>query len=209
MPITSGSLGGYTSGIANIPTLIFYEWDVSSKYSPTYTRAIASGHPAFIKSLGYTDAKAMQIDDVVIDFGDSSLSGTYQSKVQCFSFVPSTNLYVVGNLKFWADQLSALNSSGHLEYTASGAWIPNAVLPSGAGNIVPSSLPTNQNVFRTDGSTTLETYDDYSSSQFVYMSLTVQSGMPLGQYGLNTRGRLDFKVTYDWYYRLATSAQTV
>ena len=206
MAYTSGLIGAYIFGELNAPTTQIFEWDVRELSSPVGTRTIAGGHPAFVKELGVTIPKAMQFEDVVIDYGNDALSGIYQSRVQAFTIGLANNDFSISNMRFWMPSGTALNSSGYMEFAASGTWIPNALLPSGEGTEVSTTLPTLQNVIRQDDVFgNLDFADDTHVSQFVYLSLAVTSGMPLGQYGLNSNGDLAFRVTYDWYYKFNSS----
>lgn len=206
MAFTSGSLGAYIYGELNAPTTQFFEWDVREVSSPVGTRMIAGGHPAFVKELSTSIPGAMQFEDVVMNYADDSLSGVYPSRVQAFTFSLTDSDFSVSNLRFWMPSGTALNSSGHMEFAASGTWIPNALLPSGVGTEVPTALPSLHNVLRQDDVFgNLDFADDTHVSQFVYLALSVTSGMPLGQYGLNSNGDMAFRMTYDWYYKFNSS----
>ena len=206
MPFTSGIIGGYIFGELNTPGTQLFEWDVREVSSPAGTRTIANGHPAFVRELGVLASQAMEFEDVILNFADSSLSGEYQSRVQAWTIGLTDSNFSISNMRMWLPSGSALNSSGHIEYTASGTWIPNAILPSGEGNVISQSLPTIQNVIRQDDIFgNLDFSDDTHVSQFIYLALTVPSGLPLGQYGLNSNGDLAFRMTYDWYYKFQSS----
>lgn len=206
MPQTSGLLGNYIYSVLNIPRIQLFEWDVREYSPPTYTRTIYGGHPAWVKELGVSEQSSMEFDDVVIDYANSALSGSYQGRVQCFTVGMADSDYSVSNMRLWMPSGTALNSSGHLEFTASGLWIPHAKLPSGVGTVMPTALPTLMNISRQDNQQgALDYSEDNHVSQYVYLSLTVQSGMPLGKYGHNSNGDLAFKITYDWYYKFTPS----
>jgi len=206
MATTSGTLGSYTFGELNTPTVQIFEWDVTELSSPIGVRHIYAGHPAWVKELGTTISKAMKIEDVILDYANDSLSGLYQSRAQCFTIGLAKDTHSISNLRLWMPSGTALNSSGHLEFASSGVWTPNPTIPSGEGGIMPTSLPATRNILRQDGIFgNLDLTTDTHTSQFVYMVLTVTSGMPLGQYGLNSNGDLAFRVTYDWYYKFQSS----
>jgi hypothetical protein len=204
MPNTSGSLGSYIYGELNTPRTQLFEWNIREQSPPTHTRTIYGGHPAWVKELGVSVSKAMEFEDVVLNYADSSLSGRYPARTQCFTIGLADSDYSISNMRLWMPSGSALNSSGHLEFASSGLWIWNALLPSGQGTVVPSSLPTNMNIVRQDNQLAgLDYSEDTHVSQYVYLGLTIQSGMPLGQYGLGSNGHLALRVTYDWYYKFA------
>lgn len=201
--LVSGMIGGYVYGELNTPQVQLFEWDIREYSPPNGVRNIYGGHPAWVKELSIT--APMEFEDVVLDFA-STISGNYQSRVQCFTVGLSDNDFGISNMRLWMPSGTALQTSGHIEFTASGLWIPWAKLPSGVGTIMPSSLPTNQNVWRQDSQFgNLEWSEDSHTSQFIYLALTVPSGMPLGQYGNGLNGQLSFRVTYDWFYKFQVS----
>jgi len=189
----------------NYPTVQIFEWDVTEASAPNGVRNIYGGHAAFVKELGETIAKAMQFEDVILDF-TASVSGNYQSRVQAFTVGLANNDFSISSLRLWSPSGTALHSSGHLEFSSSGLWIPNAILPSGKGVVMPTLLPTLPNIMnQSNVSWSLDGASDLDVSQYVYLALTVPSGMPLGQYGLGTNGHLAFRVTYDWYWKFNSS----
>ncbi len=186
------------------PTVQIFEWDVTETSDPNGVRNIYGGHPAFVKELGETIVKAMQFEDVILDF--SNISGVYQSRVQVFTVGLANNDFSISSLRLWMPSGTALQTSGHIEFSSSGLWIPNAILPSGRGTNIPTVLPTSANIKNQNGITwSLDGGSDSETSQYVYLALTVPSGMPLGQYGLGTNGHLAFRVTYDWYWKFNSS----
>jgi hypothetical protein len=201
MAQTSGSLGAYIYGFKPTPSLVFYEWDVTEQTSPVGYRNVVSGVASFGKTLGTGENASMQFEDTVLDF--SSLESEYAAQVQCFTFRNTETQYYLSNLRVWMPSGTALASGGNIEYAASGTWIYNAVLPSGAGNTMPTSLPSEGNVYnQNDESAIIQGLLDTDVSQFVYMGLTVPSGLALGRYGEGGTGDLTFRVTYDWYNHL-------
>lgn len=207
MAFTTGTIGAYIYGVFDLPRTQIFEWDVRELSSPVGTRTIAGGHPAWVKELGVASAQALEFEDVILDYANDNLSGVYQGRVQAWTIGLVDNNYSISNLKLWMPSGTALHAaSGYIEFAASGSWIPNAVLPSGEGTVMPTSLPLLQNIIRQDDLFgNLDFADDNNTSQFVYMALSVTSGMPLGQYGLNSNGDLAFRITYDWYYKFNTS----
>ena len=187
-------LGGFINADRLVPKLIFHEWNVNEA-SPTGTRNNAGGHAAFIKVLDDSSAGAMEFDDIIIDY----TTPEEVSKVQCFTCHVSGIQYGVSNLRFWAPTVTALAAGGNLEYAASGTWVQNAVLPSGNGLAVPTTLPTLPNIRNQDGQSYTISWTDEGSSEYIYMAISVPSGMPLGQYGNGVNGNLVFRLTYDWY----------
>lgn len=197
MAATSGVLGSYIYGSQNQPSLSLYEWDVSEPTSPDGYRSVVSGVATFVKQLGTSAATAMQFEDTVLDFSD--LSAEYAARVQCFTFVNTTGYFRLSNMRVWMPSGTALDDGAHLEVAASGEWIYNSVLPSGAGFAMPTGLPSSQNVFRQDGDPEMWLVADDHASQYVYLGLTVPSGLAFGRYGIDGTGDLVFRVTFDWF----------
>jgi len=207
MATTSGVLGSYIYGYKTTPSLAFYEWDITEETSPVGYRNVSSGVISFVKTLGTSEALAMQFEDTVLDF--SALEDTYAAQVQCFSFLNTETQYYVSNLRLWMPSGTALDTGGYIEYAASGTWIYNATLPSGAGNTMPTTLPTQGNIYnQNDETAILQGQLDTSVSQFVYLGLSVPSGMALGRYGVGGTGNMVFRVTYDWYNQVSPSYLT-
>ncbi len=204
MPFTSGSIGAYIFGqLATPPTQIF-EWDITEVSAPDGVRNLYAGHAAWVKELGITIPKAMEIEDVILDYADGSISGAYQSRLQVFTIGLATSDYSISNMRFWMPSGAALQSSGYMEFVASGTWWPNAHLPSGRGTQVPVALPAIQNILnQNDVVGNLDSSEDYDTSQYVYLSLNIPSGFGLGIYGLGTHGDLAFRITYDWYWKFS------
>lgn len=204
--LTSGTIGSYIFGELATPNIQIFEWDITELSSPVGVRNIYGGHPAFVKELGITTTKALEFDDVVLDFANSSLSGMYQGRVQSFTVGLSDSEYSISSLRLWIPSGTALVGSGHIEFTTSGNWVYNAIIPSGQGNTVPQALPSSPNIMNQNGvSWSLDGPNDSDTSQFVYLALTVPSGMGLGQYGLGVNGELAFRITYDWYWKFNPS----
>lgn len=195
---TSGNIGGYLAAQGVYPDVIFYSWNVSEPMTPVGTRNLVSGAFAFNKIVGLHTDNPLEFRNLILDF--TAISGTYQSTVECLTFRQKNNRFNISNMRFWLPSGTALNSSGHLEWAASGQWVYNAHIPSGNGATLSSSLPILANVRRQDGLGYIDGSDDTHVSEFIYLVLTVPSGLPLGRYGPNnSNGALAFNMTYDWF----------
>lgn len=202
----SGIIGSYVYAELATPNVQIFEWNTREASSPVGVRNIYGGHPAFVKELQNSINGAMEFDDVVLDYTNTSLSGIYQSRVQAFTVGLSDSDYSISSLRLWIPSGTALLGSGHLELTTSGSWVYNAILPSGRGTTVPTSLPSSPNIMNQNGvSWSIDGPNDSDVSQFVYLALTVPSGIGLGQFGLGVNGDLAFRITYDWYYKFNPS----
>lgn len=205
MTFASGLLGGYIYGLGRSPNTQILEWNTAEILTPAGTRANASGTPSFVKILGPTAGGAMEFDDMVLDFS-AGLSANYTSKVQCLTLGLTDDDYTIGNIRYWQPSGTALGSTGHVEMIASGAWHYNATLPSGAGAVVSTSLPSARNVRRQDGGALMEFALDTHVSEFIYTALTIPSGFGLGSYGKGSNGDWVNRMTYDWYYKYSPTS---
>lgn len=196
---TSGKLGGFVSADRVYPSTQVFSWDVLEQSSPVGTRNLVSGHFAFLNVVGPHIYNPLEFRNLVLDFTDTSLSGLYQSYTECLTFRQTDDRFNISNMRFWMPSGTALTPSGHIEFAVSGQWIYNAHIPSGVGGAIPTALPTLPNLRRQDGLGYLVDADDNNVSQFIYLVITVPSGLPLGRYGLGGTGNLGFKITYDWF----------
>ncbi len=198
MAINSGILGGYVYAYQPVPSLYFYEWDVDDYTPPDGYRNVVSGVSSFAGVVDNTNANAMVFDRMVVDH--TELQPEYSSKVQCVTFINTTGTFAISNMRFWmTDDTALTNSDANLEFAISGVWVQGATMPSGYGEVVPTSLPDAQNVRRTDCFPKMKGLLDNDTSEYIYMGMTVPSGTALGQYGAGINGDLQFRVTYDWY----------
>lgn len=205
MSTTSGTLGSYIYGYLSTPTVRFFEWDVTEVVSPSGYRNVPSGIPSFVKEVSASGSIPMEFEDTVVNF--DNLQETYSARVQCFSFVNSSTQYLISNMRFWMPGSGALENA-NLEYTASGTWHYNAILPSGYGLEIPNTLPTSQNIKNQDDVTLyMAGALDKDVSQFIYLGLTIPSGHELGRFGSGGSGSLTFRITYDWYNILVPSTE--
>jgi hypothetical protein len=198
MTTTSGIIGSYVFATRDVPLLNIYEWDVSET-SPIGYRNVVSGVASFVKQLNV--ASPMEFEDTILDFTDS-ITTSYTATMQCITFGLANTPFNISNFRFWIPSGTALtlDSGAHVEYAASGIWIPNATLPSGYGTVVPISIPSERNIYRQDDTLAyLQGQSDSDVSQFIYISLSVPSGHSLGRWGQGGSGTLDFRISYDWY----------
>jgi hypothetical protein len=183
-----------------IPTVHIYEFDIA-KSSPAFTRHIAGGSAAYVKELGsgtlasylYFDSRADRAAGYEI----------YKTKVVVFR--TSTAGQTVFNMRFYTPDESALSSgSSYYQYGISGVW---TAFPTYANsgqvdmNVVPTTLPAAQNLFRQEGSASLTGILDTDVSQYLYLSLCLDDTFINGRYGsggVTSFGRWEHRVTFDY-----------
>lgn len=114
------------------------------------------------------------------------------------------------NIKFWVNEISALSGicggSGTptFYYLTSADWRRNLKLRSTTtgAQVVPSSLPSSQNLFSKGESTVFVSgvYTEQEFSHFLYIVGKFPSGCnyPLGTYGGSGQGTFTWRFTYDW-----------
>ena len=175
---------------------------------PSFIRILASG--AGVASLDF-ESFDMQGTDI------SKGSGVSQTKTMLFriSKVTSPGTTRVHNMKIWAsDTTDFLEPQTHkVLFTTSTPWTSGFKFVAGdLGNQdywMPTSLPENQNLFRTGrekpadvlgaGFKTIVGSGDADVSQWIYIALGASGTMPLGEYGDTKDGPDGFKirVTYN------------
>jgi len=198
MTINSGLIGGYLYAEGVSPLTNFSWWDIEEISPPTGVRHLESGHPAFVKFVD--TATPLEFRNIELNF----ISGIvpYYNSVECLTFKLNNDRFFVANMRLWLPSGSAIIPSGRIEYSVSGTWVYNAILPSGYGTIIDTSLPATQNVNRQDGFGSINGTGDNDVTQFIYLSLSIPSGYSLGRYGYGGTGTLAFKLTYDYYQKI-------
>lgn len=198
------------------PIINFVQLDTSELQDPTGRRNLLGGYFAFdrLVSLGCmhedplrpsSTSGTFQFRDVTFDTGN--LTSQIASKVECLIIRMQTSGVGIASLRLYLNSQTALTQPAadrgldpaFVQFTASGIWQPNSVLPSGAGTRLSTTVPTNPNVFRSDGHTALLNNNDDNTSQFIYMNLIVPLGFPLGSFGVCGSGLLRYNFSYDYF----------
>jgi len=182
-----------------VPSIAVYEFDITES-SPEFVRHIPGGSPSYVKTLGsgslsdylYFDTKATKP-------GYSS----YETKVLVFRVTTTGN--TVFNMRFYSPDASALTpGSSYYQYGVSGVWGAfERFANSGSINMneVPTSLPSSQNLFRQNSSTSITGILDTDVSQYLYLNLCLDDTFPGGRFGSggsSSYGVWQHRVTYDY-----------
>jgi hypothetical protein len=129
-----------------------------------------------------------------------------ESKVTAVTISLGTSGVAISNMRVYLKDDSGLLASKDvgldpaiIQFTASGVWQPNSVLPSGIAPKLTTNIPATQNLYRQDGQSALQGADDLNSSQYGYMNLLIPLGAPLGTYGICGSGRVNIGVAFDFY----------
>lgn len=174
----------------------------------SFVKLLASGAGLASLSFGSFDLQATDV---------STGSGVSQTKVMLFRIAKfsSPSVTRIHKMRIWAsDTTDFLEPQTHrVLYQTSTPWISGFEFnPIDLGNQsfwLPSSLPNNQNLFRTGrtnpvtnfggGFTNIIGSGDADVSQWIYIALGASGTMPLGEYGDIKDGPEGFKirVTYD------------
>lgn len=198
-----------SSGIA-FPTLNFNSFNVF-EFDPGNARHVVSGSFAYDRLLGINEClTTLDFGTLTLNIGDSQIASNVVPVNFAFpdletlaaqSGVPT----VINNFKLWLPNGSGAlldNPNGRLEVVTSGEWVRGFAFPSGGGEVLPSILPTVQNIFRLDGHHSISGYKASEVSQYIYFRLFLGADFPTGTFGGNGAcgsGILRPRLTYDFY----------
>lgn len=154
------------------------------------------GSSGFIQNLGTGAGE-------YLDFG--SLNNTFAKKTSPTKVVLmnvdnfNDANEAIFNMRFWASNVTDFTEGTFfLNGFASGIWFQNLSLNDASGLFIGTSLPSGQNLFRQDGNTEITTSGvDEQASQFVYLSVTVDTNVPVNVYGGNAGG-FTYRITTDF-----------
>lgn len=169
----------------------------------------SSIHPSFVKILASGNGPA-SLDFNALDLQATDIStGSGVSKTKCFIFrvhkFTSPGVLRIHNMKVWASDMSDFLTpeTNRLLFSISSPWVSGFAFTgndfSNTSYWMPTSLPENQNLFRTDGKTTIHGSGDADVSQYVYVALAASGTTPLGEYGSASDGADGFniRITYN------------
>lgn len=199
----------------DFPIVEIFEYDTAEIADPGGLRHIAGGSFAFRQkvSLGCSVATpgvqstsgVLRFESLRFDSGN--LTSHIESKVTAITFhlaasgtaISNMRLYIVDNTALMAGPGDTGTEPARLQFAVSGIWQPNSTLPSGITGELPTSVPSDSNVARQDGTPTLFNTDDRNASQYVYMNVLVPLGFPLGTFGVCGSGLLRLGLVFDYY----------
>lgn len=204
----------------NLPVVRIFEWDTAEIVSPQGTRTTPGGSFAFKQivssgcetadpNLPATTSGIIAFEKTRFDIteGTANLPSHIESKVTALTFNLANSGVAISDMRIYLINESALQGSvtfnqdpGFVQFAASGSsWIPNAILPSGAGTRLTTTVPISRNVKRQNGGNALVGNDDQNSSEFVYMNVVLPLGYPLGNFGVCGSGILRFGLIFNYW----------
>lgn len=206
------------------PIIHFFEFDTREVANPSGSRHVVNGSFAFKSVLAsgcstYT-TRGLPTSSGVASSGTLFFPGTKFNLADVTrDYLASTPVAVlvhlgssgvaISNMRFHLREDTAITipaqsvglDPGFVQYTTSGIWQPNCVLPSGAGTrLQKTRSPLTANLFRQDGHFGLLGEDDRNVSQYIYMNLILPVGFPLGAYGICGSGSLRFGLSFDYWF---------
>lgn len=204
--------------VLNPPVIKIYEWNTREISSPIGQRHIAGGSFAFKQVVGSgcilynplfpnSSSGTLLFNGTTFDITNGQPPSHLASTPLAITIHLSTSGVGISNLKFYLTEDTALKASHNvgldnafIQYTVSGIWQPNCLMPSGTGGRLTKSVPTLANIKRQDGGFGLVGEDDFNSSQFIYMNIIIPWGTPIGTYGVCGSGNLRFALSYDYFF---------
>lgn len=190
-----------------IPQIQFSSWNNSEIADPAGTRHLVSGSFAYDKLLGLGCADAMSFTNLKLNLTNNdpfvgSDVKVINVSVPNFGTLQASGLSAVYNMRLWLPSGSGTaiaSPNASLQFTTSGVWVPNLTFPSGFGQTMLSSLPTQFNVRRIDGRSELLSFNDQNVSEWIYLRLFLDRDFPTGTYGICGSGLLRPRLTFDFF----------
>jgi len=181
--------------MANTPPVIRFSQFAVSGVSPSGSRHLTN-HASYVKQLGVAAAQ-------YLDFGSLNISVQKQTSATkvVVAMVDDMNdaSTSVFNMRFWMSDID--DFSGGTYYFngwASGVWMQNCSLTDASGYYIPTILPSGQNLWRQDGELSITgSGSDNQVTQYIYLSMTCDTDMPVGVYGGDSGGMV-YRLTYDY-----------
>lgn len=198
--------------MVNFPIIKWHEYSVAETASPIGVRHIEGAGFAFVQVLAlgcqtYTGpGTSGTLDFGPIEFNFAAPVSHIESDVKAVVMRMATSGFVIDNMRLYLTDDTGLRVArdagldpAFIQMTTSGIWQPNALLPSGVGTRLTTSVPSAPNVFRQDGGSRIDRNDDHDVSQFLYMNLVAPIGMPLGLFGVCGSGLVRVGLQFDYY----------
>ncbi len=176
------------------PVIRFSQFNISG-VSPSGSRHLKN-HSAYIKELGVGAGQYLNFGSINITQGKQS-SSTKAVVAMVDNMKDATE--AVFNLRLWISNDSDF-AAGTYYFNGfpSGIWISNCNLTDASGKFIPTMLPSGQNLWRQDGGLEITASgQDIQTTQYIYLSVTADSDIPVGTYGGNAGGFV-FRITFDY-----------
>ncbi len=150
------------------PTVKFIQFS-SSGVNPVGSRHLTN-HVSFIKQLSASSSGILVFDSTNID----AVKSHSPTKAVLFRVSNMGGGTKVENMRFWSSALPTPVGTVTFNMKIMSAYKSGIALTDASGQ-VPSTLPTSQNLFRTDGHTALSGIIDTEVSQWIYLNVTAQN----------------------------------
>lgn len=186
------------------PTWLFAQYAVSG-VSPSGERHLDHERNGFVKALGTGHNEYLNFGAV----NNSELKQHTPTYAIVGRIIGSGDAReAVYNLRFWIPDYSVFTNGAYwFNGLASGQWIQDLELTDASGYYVPTELPSGQNIWR-DAGGTFDRNDlsfqeitgsglDSQVTMFQYVSMTVDTDVPVATYGGNGGG-FTYRLTYDY-----------
>lgn len=176
------------------PTIHFSLW-APSGVSPSGSRHLTT-HPTYVKRVGTAAGQELDFGDVNNTLAKVH-SDTYAITARAVALNGANE--AIFNMRIWIPDFSDY-STGTFFFNGfpSGAWIQDIALTDASGRFIPTALPSGQNLFRQDDWPEISGVgSDDEVTQFVYLSVSVDTDVPPNVYGGPGGGHV-YRMTYDF-----------
>ena len=181
--------------MATPPTVRVSEFDLSypDPSGVRHLKLVASG---WVKDLGKNTSSLLDFGSV--NNSTAKVHGNTKAIIYNIDDMGDAN-EAVYNLKFWCSNTDDFTTgSYYLNGFCSGVWFKNLTLTDASGLFIETSLPSGQNLYRQDkGAEITASGADNQSSQWIYLSISVDYDIPPKTYG-GANGGLVYRLTYDY-----------
>lgn len=200
------------------PIIEFFQFNTREIASPSGARDLINGSFAFERKIskgclkfdpaqGGLSSGTMIFPGTKFDFSNITLDHLATEPTAVVVHLDSSGV-AISNMKLFLAEDTAITippqsvglDPGFVQLNASGTWHYLATMPSGAGERLSLSVPSEANVRRNDGHFGLLGEDDRNTSEFIYLNLVLPVGFPLGNYGVCGSGKLTFQFAFDYFF---------
>lgn len=175
------------------PQVRFSEW-APSGVNPSGSRHLIT-HPTYVKQLGTAAAQALDFGQVNNTIAKAhSITSAVTAHIDAFNGANEA----IFNMRFWIPDFSDY-TSGTFFFNGfpSGQWLRDIALTDASGRFIPTALPSGQNWFRQDDGLEITGSGDAQVTQFMYLSISVDTDVPPNVYGGDGGGHR-YRMTYDF-----------
>lgn len=183
---------------------VLSQFDVAGT-DPSGYRHLTS-HASFLQILASGQGPASPAFDDLDLNGIDIASGSGVSNTKCFIFriseIECSANARINNMKLWVSNTDDfLTSDWKVVSVRHKTWHRNLALPvsylADSSKWLSTTLPSKQNLYRSDGGKTIWGSGDADVSQYIYVALVASGTLPLGEYGGSTSGFF-LRVSYNF-----------